>query len=308
MGPTHRGDDRYLGTYFCTEILDRLSDDDVTFLTRMSVVERMCGPLCDWMLERRGSHDLLRRCSDQNLFIVPLDRTGEWRRFHRLFRQLLHAELRRREPELIGILHERASIWFESHDMPEEAVEHAHAAGATAHLARLLLDAVQPVWASGRIETALRWIGWFDDRDVLPMFPEVAVHGALLYAVIGRPAEAERWVLAAERASPDGTGSDGSTIEALLAYLRALLCRAGIAEMRRDSQIGFDGMSFASPYRATMLNTEGLSHLLEGDDEQGDAVLVAAWRSQGSGSDAARGHDPGRARDREAGPRRRRGR
>ena len=61
-----------------------------------------------------------------------------------------------------------------------------------------------------------------------------------------------------------------------MAYLRALLCRDGVEEMRRDAQIAWNGLSPDSPYRATMLHVEGLSHLLEGDLDRADALLSRA--------------------------------
>ena len=63
---------------------------------------------------------------------------------------------------------------------------------------------------------------------------------------------------------------------ALLAYLRALLCRDGIAEMRGDAQIAWEQLSPASPYRATMLHTEGISYLLEADPDRADPILAHA--------------------------------
>jgi LuxR family maltose regulon positive regulatory protein len=62
-----------------------------------------------------------------------------------------------------------------------------------------------------------------------------------------------------------------------LAYLRAILCRDGVDEMRRDAQIAWEGLSPASPYRATMLHTEGISYLVQGDHERADPILVHAF-------------------------------
>ena len=149
--------------------------------------------------------------------------------------------------------------------MPEQAIEHAQAAGDYDRVARLILHLQQPVWASGRVETVLRWMEWLGDVTSAEHYGAIAVHGSLIFALLGRPGEAERWAAAAERASPAGILPDGSTMEATLAYLRAILCRKGIGEMRRDAQLAWEGLSPASPYRATMLYTEGVSFLLEGD-------------------------------------------
>jgi LuxR family maltose regulon positive regulatory protein len=65
-------------------------------------------------------------------------------------------------------------------------------------------------------------------------------------------------------------------MEGTLAYLRACLGRDGTAGMRRDAQTALDGLSPASPYRATMLYTEGLSYLLEGEPAKAEPVLARA--------------------------------
>ena len=197
--------------------------------------------------------------------MVPLDRRREWYRYHHLLRELLQAELQRREPDLVQDLHFRAAAWYEANAMPEAAIEHAQAAGDYDRVARLVLELQQPVWASGRVETVLRWMEWLRDVTAAEHFGAIAVHGSLIFALLGQPSEAERWAAAAERRPPAGILPDGSTMEGTLAYLRAILCRNGIDEMRRDAQLAWDGLSPASPYRATMLYTEGISYLLQGD-------------------------------------------
>jgi LuxR family maltose regulon positive regulatory protein len=66
-------------------------------------------------------------------------------------------------------------------------------------------------------------------------------------------------------------------MEGTLAYLRAILCRDGVGAMRRDAQLAWDGLSPASPYRATMLYTEGISYLLDGDPARTDPILTRAY-------------------------------
>jgi LuxR family transcriptional regulator, maltose regulon positive regulatory protein len=215
----------------------------------------MCGLLCDAMLGAAGSTAMLESLERSNLLLVALDRRAEWYRYHHLLRDLLGADLQRREPEIVPRLHLRAAAWYEANDLPELAIDHAREAGDPDRVARLVLDVMNPVWASGRADTVLRWMEWFERRNLIERYPALAVHGALIFALIGRPARAERWAAAAERASPTGRLSDGSTMEGHLAYLRAILCRNGVEEMRRDAQLGWDGLSPSSPYRSTMLHT-----------------------------------------------------
>jgi LuxR family maltose regulon positive regulatory protein len=277
VGFTFTGDDRFMGDYLRSELLDRVSGAEASFLLRTSVLDRMCGSLCDTILGGKGSGQVLERLEGRNLLVVPLDRRREWYRYHQLLRELLLAQLRRREPDLVQDLHFRAAAWYEANAMPEAAIEHAQAAGDYDRVARLLLELAQPVWAGGRVETVLRWMEWLRDVTSAEHYGAIAVHGSLIFALLGRPSEAERWAAAAERASPEGILPDGSTMEGTLAYLRAILCREGVDQMRRDARIAWDGLSPASPYRATMLYTEGVSYLLEGDPARAEPILTRAF-------------------------------
>ena len=275
-GFTFTGDDVYMGDYLRSELLAGISAEEGSFLTRTSVLERMCGSLCDAILENTGSGAVLEQMEARNLLVLPLDRRREWYRYHRLLQDLLRSELRRQEPDVVQNLHFRAAAWFEANSMPEQAIGHAQAAGDYDRVVRLILELQQPVWASGRVETVLRWMEWIRDVTSAEHYGAIAVHGSLIFALLGQPGEAERWAAAAERASPAGILPDGSTIEATLAYLRAIVCRKGIGEMRRDAQLAWEGLSPASPYRATMLYTEGISFLLEGDPTRAGPILARA--------------------------------
>ena len=277
VGFTFTGDDRYMGDYLRSELLDRVSGSEVSFLTRTAVLDRMCGSLCDAILGATASGRVLEEMESRNLLVVPLDRRREWYRYHHLFRELLQAELRRREPDLVRDLHSRAAEWYEANAMPEAAIEHAQAAGDHDRVARLVLELAQPVWAGGRVQTVLRWMEWLRDATSAEHYGAIAVHGSLIFALLGQPGAAERWAAAAERVSSAGTLPDGSTMESTLAYLRAILSRDGVDEMRRDAQIAWEGLSPASPYRATMLHTEGISYLVQGDHDRADPILAHAF-------------------------------
>jgi LuxR family maltose regulon positive regulatory protein len=193
-----RGDSRFLGDYLRAEILEQLSPHEAEFLIRTSVLESLSGALCDATLGGVGSAARLEEIEQGNLLLVPLDDRREWYRYHRLFGELLRSELGRREPELVPTLHARAAEWYETNGRPEQALRHAQAAKDTEHVARLLEQLVQPVWASGRAGTVMRWLEWLADEDLLGRYPALTVHGALMYALLGYPAEAEAWSAAAE--------------------------------------------------------------------------------------------------------------
>jgi LuxR family maltose regulon positive regulatory protein len=275
-GSAFSGNQRPVANYLHSELLARLPQPTVSFLTRTAVLDRMCGPLCDAVLEAGGSAQVLASLEDSNLLVVPLDRRRRWYRYHHLFRELRLAELGRREPELVGRLHARAAAWCEANGMPEVAIDYAQAAGDADRAARLVTDLAQPAYASGRADTVRRWLGWFQEQELIERYPPVAVQGAWLHALVGQPADAERWAAAAERGLAAGTLPDGSTTAASMALLRALMCRDGVARMRADAQTALAGLGPGSPWRATALSLQGISYLLDGDAERADPVLADA--------------------------------
>jgi LuxR family transcriptional regulator, maltose regulon positive regulatory protein len=259
------GDDRLVDDYIRSELLARLTTSQLGFLIETSILERLTGPLCDAVLAGRGSGRGLEELARRNLLVVPLDRRGEWYRYHHLLRELLQAELRRGDPDRAGELHSRAADWYEANDMAEAAIEHVAAAGDTERLARLVLELMQPVWASGRVDTVRGWMELLDKRPVTDCHAAIAAHGALTFALLGHAREAERWVAVAESLPAIGVLPDGSTVGGTLAYLRAIIGRDGPAAMRTDATLALETLSPASPYRATMLHTQAISYVLEGD-------------------------------------------
>jgi LuxR family maltose regulon positive regulatory protein len=275
-GLAFSGDDRLMADYLRTELLSRVPRGRVSFLTRTSVLERMCGPLCDAVVDGTPSGRLLEALEGSNLLLVPLDRTREWYRYHKLFQQLLRAELGQREAGAVTQLHSRAAAWYESNGLPEMAITHAQAAGDADQVARLVTACTLAAYAGGRLETVDRWFQWFDDHDLIENYPSVAVLGAVLRAVMGQPAAADRWAAVAERGSGGTMLPDGSSLESWQAQLRAFLCRQGVGQMRRDAQMARDGLAAGSQWRASALALEGVSWLLDGEPERADPILVQA--------------------------------
>ena len=283
-GFTVAGDDRWVTDYLRSELLSRLSGVDVDFLLRSSVLERLSGPLCDAVLETTGSARRLEDLVARTMLVLPLDRHRGWYRYHHLLRDHLRAELRLDLPEEVPGLHARAAAWFEANGRPEDAVEHAMTARDADRVARLVLALMSAVWASGRAGTVLRWMTWLARHPSARYAAAVMAHGSLIYALRGQTGKAEEMAEVAERLPSTGTLPDGSTVTATLAYLRANLARQGVSRMREDALEAADGLGATSPFRATMVHLDGVSHLLEGDLAHADAHLAHA-------ADLASAHD-----------------
>jgi len=283
------GDDRFLVDYLQTVLLSRLPPRLVSFLTHTAVLDQLSGPLCDAVLGRTGSSHLLESLERSNMLVIPLDRDRGWYRYHQLFRELLRAELERREPVMIRELTLRASGWYEHNGLVEGAIEYAMAAGDADRAARLVVEIALPVYYGGRMATLQQWLDWFDHDGPVERYPEVAVLGAWMHALGGNPAAAERWADAAERGSYQGATPDGTTsIDGWLALLRAMLCRDGVAQMRADAERALTLVPAGSLLRASAQVLLGISHLLAGDPDLADRMLAAAAEAgEDAGADTA---------------------
>ncbi len=268
------GDDRIVSEYVESEFFARISRPQRAFLTRTAVLERMCGSLCDATLGLHESAATLADMARSNLLLVPLDRRGEWYRYHRLFRDMLLAELRRREPDLIPVLHRRAAQWCEDNGEPDGALEHRMQAGDTDAVANLAGVLAFPAYQHGRVATVERWFGWLEDRGAMESRPSVVVMAAMVAAMTGKPAAAERWATIAERADAAVSPPDGSTTtEPWLALLRALLCRGGPDQMRADAELAARTMAAGSFFQAAATFFLATAHLMAGDRDRANILF-----------------------------------
>jgi LuxR family transcriptional regulator, maltose regulon positive regulatory protein len=281
------GDDRLVSEYLESELLARIPPPRRAFLTRTAVLERMCGPLCDAVLEQSGSAAVLADLEQSNLLLVPLDRRGEWYRYHHMFRDALLAELYRMEPGLMPVLRRRAAGWCLQNELPEEALEYTIAAGDVDAAAGLMEQLTVPVWRQGRVTTVQQWFQWLEDHGGMNGHPMAAVLAALLAALIARPADAERWANVVDHWQyGDTTRPDDPSTEAWAALVRAILCRHGLKQMREDADEAvrrFATESFVTSAPALM---QGVARVLSGDLDGGDAALEdAASVAQKVGAD-----------------------
>src|SRR6202008_4268262 len=181
------GGDWQVGDYVESEFLARMSRPQRLFLTRTAVLDRMCGPLCEAVLKVPGSGTALDDLARSNMLLVPLDRRGQWYRYHHLFRDMLLADLERQEPGLIAVLRRRAASWCLRNDLPEEALEYSMAAGDADAAASLMEKLAVSAHRQGRVPTIQRWFGWLGDRGGIEGHPMAAVLASLLSALTGRP-------------------------------------------------------------------------------------------------------------------------
>jgi LuxR family maltose regulon positive regulatory protein len=271
------GDHRFVSDYMESELLARISPRQRVFLTRTAVLERMCGPLCDQVLDVTGSAATLDDLARSNSLLVPLDPRGQWYRYHHLFRDMLLAELERLEPELIPVLRRRAAAWHLRNSMPEAALEYHMAAGDVAEAGRLVARLWLPTDQQGRITTVQRWLRWLDERGGIGGHPMLAVQAALNAAVMGKPAEAVHWADVVDRWQyQDAAQPEDPAAEAWAHVLRACLCRHGVEQMRADADEAARRFAAENIVAGVVPLTQGLARVVCGDLDGGDLFLEDA--------------------------------
>jgi LuxR family maltose regulon positive regulatory protein len=284
------GDDRLIAAYVREELLDRLPEELVVFLTRTSVLDRFCADLCGAVADTSRAAEILAEQERSNHFLVAIDAQPGWFRFHQLFRDVLKAELQRREPVSVQELHAKAATWLEEAGWVEEAIEHAHASGDELEAARLVSSLGRAYGGNGRLQTVRRWLADFDD-ETIAAYPPLAVLLAWALAFEG-DAAARRWVHIAERGSFHAPMPDGSaSLPAAIALVRALIAGDGPERMLIDATAAADAEPPESPWRAAALLLLGVAFVLKGrvDDasRRFDESAAAAGPRQATASSTA---------------------
>lgn len=209
------GSHRHVLTYLAEEVLERQSDGTLKFLLQTSVLDRLCGSLCDAVTGQRDGEETLRKLEQANLFIVPLDNKGKWFRYHHLFAEVLQSRLQQTQPDLIPDLHRRASHWFEQNGLSLEAVEHTLRGGDWTRATKLVEANMPKIQMRGEVATALRWLGALPD-EAIHARPTLGLAHAWLLVIVDDVKTAERRLTTAEQALRSDPVLESATKAALL--------------------------------------------------------------------------------------------
>jgi LuxR family maltose regulon positive regulatory protein len=225
------GSNRYILDLLGEEVLAGLPEGQRRFMLETSVLSRMTGPLCDAVVGGEGSGALLDRLARSNLFVVPLDDHGGWYRYHHLFAELLTYELKGSRPELLPVLHGRASVWFDQSGMYESAIHHA-IAGEDYERAGTLISRHWFRYAiTGQLASLERWLDALPE-NLIEYDAPLAMVRAQMYALHGQAGETERWLELARSIPYTGRLPDGSaSVESEAACIEALSGFGGVKSM-----------------------------------------------------------------------------
>jgi LuxR family transcriptional regulator, maltose regulon positive regulatory protein len=271
------GSHHFVMDYLVEEVLQQQAESVQTFLLRTSILDRLCGPLCDAVVldPAASGQSTLESLERANLFIVPLDNERRWYRYHHLFADLLRQRLHQSAAASpadargsVAELHQRASQWCEDHRLGIEAFHHAVAANDFERTARLVEGKGIPLHFRTVVTAMLDWLASLP-TSVLNARPSLWARYASLLLVSGQTTGVEEKLQAAE-AALHGTEADDETRELIgrIAAARATLAltRYQVEPMLVQSRRALeylrpDNLSM----RATANWTLGFAYFLQGD-------------------------------------------
>jgi len=152
------GSHRFILSYLTEEVLNRQPKEIQNFLLETSILDKLNGRLCNQVTGREDSQALLDWLLNSNMFLIPLDDTGQWYRYHHLFADLLRDLQGTLQKQMIAELHQRASHWYARADMVSEAVHHALTAGDYARVVDLLESHALGMIMQGHAKTVNGWV------------------------------------------------------------------------------------------------------------------------------------------------------
>ncbi len=206
------GSHHFILDYLLEEVLEQQPEGIQTFLLRTSILDRLCGPLCDAICSvetdilgnapplgpSASGQETLEYLQHANLFIVPLDEERRWYRYHHLFSDLLRQRLRQIQPEQVSTLHQRASEWYEQNRLKDEAVDHALAAGDLVRAGYLVEELAEVLWERGE---HVKLMGWLDrlSEEQLSTMPRIGIFHSWILHTTGQEKAAEKSLQTVER-------------------------------------------------------------------------------------------------------------
>ena len=232
------GTHHFVLDYLVEEVLGQQSESVQTFLLRTSILERLCGPLCDAVVSdpSASGQETLEYLERANLFLVPLDDERRWYRNHHLFAELLRERLHQSAASSMGDevrdvaeLHIRASQWYEDNGWEIEAFQHAASANDVERAARLVEGEGMPLIFRGAVAPVLTWLESLPTTE-LDARPSLWVMYASAMLFVSQTTGVEEKLQAAEAALQDAAPDDKT--RDLVGHIAAI--RATLAVIQQD--------------------------------------------------------------------------
>jgi LuxR family maltose regulon positive regulatory protein len=282
------GSHRYILDYLVEEVFQQQDADVQNFLLETSILDRLTSGLCDTVTGRSDSHEMLRRLEQANLFVVSLDESRQWYRYHRLFADLLYHRLETECRAEVPDLHRQASQWYVDNGFAEYGVRHALAGTDWERAAQLIIELSGPLLKRGEAATLLVWLQTLPEEMVLAD-PQLCLEVSWPLILTDQIEAAESYLTRAEQAAEEqgNTGMLGAIAAAHVHIARVRGDNQRAAELSERALALLPETDHAS--RSVVALNLGMSNWFRGRLAEAEEVLTEAERAgRGSGNDYVR--------------------
>ena len=261
------GGHRHILGYLAEEALNQRPEGTLNFLLQTSILDRLCGPLCDAVTAGSGSQAILESLEHANLFIMPLDDEGVWYRYHHLFAEVLHARLLRTQRDVVPELYRRAGSWHASQGMLDEAVHYMLSGADFEQASRLIEEVAGVMIRRGSSITVIKWLDAMPE-EMIRARPLLCLARGWTYFMGAALSldKAEEWARLALQAAmvsgslDSGIAGEAAALQAMIAATRSEVLRS--LELSRQA---LDYLPLDSPWRSAMAFCLGTGHYLTGE-------------------------------------------
>jgi LuxR family transcriptional regulator, maltose regulon positive regulatory protein len=164
----------YLGDMVLSQMDERTRD----IVFRISMFDRICAPLARAVTDANDAEEVLLGLRMRNLFLIPLDRSWEWVRFHHLVGEFFRETYRRTAPAQVRECLVRGARWLHANDNIEEAVNYLIRAQEWEQATHWVADSVEElVFRRGYHQTILRWMNALPE-DCVDRYPVIRIQYA----------------------------------------------------------------------------------------------------------------------------------
>lgn len=295
------GSHRYIADFLIEEVLRRQPEPVRAFLLHTSVLDRMCAPLCDRLMQRvrpaaepspeaqentpeaarsefASAQQILEYLERANLFVVPLDDVRHWYRYHHLFSDVLRDRLGDTHPDRVRELHQSAAEWYASNGYPEQALNQWLVAGDAASAARLVERRAGELLAQGEVPVLLNWLSKLPEAEIHAN-PWLCVDYAMALSLAGQPQRGEPFLASAERCVRAEDTPRARAIHGYIASLRAEIAAQAlrIPEALEQVRRALEGVPEENlSVRSLITNTLGNARFLDADAGGADEAFARA--------------------------------
>ena len=188
-----KGNHHHIATYLKEEVASFWNEETREFMMKTSILDSISASLCDAVMGKSGSEEILKGLFAQNAFIISIDDEGYWYRYHHLFSEFLQNMLADDKRYSKETLHARAGDWYENNGHISEAINHFLQGKAYEKAVQLIEGQCQVLQKSGETTTLKRWIdslppALVENNDIL------CLYYALICVKIANLEAAETWL------------------------------------------------------------------------------------------------------------------